>query len=282
MKFDAISPQPPRDEERRALALRQGRRERQARAAQVRRGQLLEVAWQLLQEQGPARFNMRELGLRAGYTAGAMYGYFASREHILLALRQRWVDEVAIAVAQAKLPRRLRRSASATPSTRLATSQELDTDAAADARERFLVRSEVWWRSLTREAFAIPLLLLPGPLREVRETADAMDEGRGEAVQGAWMPLDALEHATRACVDDLEAAGWAPDRARGLQREALCLGFGLATLGSLSGHGGDRAGAPSAVNGFRITLERWLAHGVALPSAQAPLQAAGQPDLFAR
>lgn len=131
VQVGAISPQPTRDEECCAFALRQGRRERQARAAHVRRGQLLEVAWQLLQEQGPARFNMRELGLRAGYTAGAMYGYFASREHILLALRQRWVDEVAIAVARAKLSRRLRRSASATPSTRLATSQELDTAAAA-------------------------------------------------------------------------------------------------------------------------------------------------------
>jgi AcrR family transcriptional regulator len=128
LKFDAIAALPTPEQQRRTEALQQGRAERQARAVEVRRVQLLDVAWDVLQEFGVAGFNMRTLGLRAGYTAGAMYGYFTSRDDILLALRERWLETLQRSVK--------------------------------DARESFLLRSEAWWGALAQAPYAVPLLLL--------------------------------------------------------------------------------------------------------------------------
>lgn len=277
VNFDLIMPMPTADQQRRSQALRLGRKARQERAAEVRRAQLLEVAWELLKMQGVAGFNMRELGHRAGYTAGAMYGYFASRDHILQALRQRLVEEVALVVAQIRSRRRVQRSATTPPLARPGSTLETCADEAANARQRFLLRSEAWWNKLTQEAFAIPLLLLPGSVL----AADNLSERLIEAGAATWTPLEALEQATQPCVDDLEMAGWAPKAAWRVHREALFLGVGLATLGSRSIHGRESEGSLLGVVGFRSTLERWLAHGEGQPAAQMGVAGSGQHDLFA-
>jgi AcrR family transcriptional regulator len=50
------------------------------------RNNILTTALQLLDERGTASFSMRELGRRLGYSATALYRYFPSRDHLLLAL----------------------------------------------------------------------------------------------------------------------------------------------------------------------------------------------------
>ena len=259
------------------MALKQGRKDRQARAAEIRRAQLLDVAWDMLKELGLGGFNMRALGLRAGYTAGAMYGYFVSRDHILQALRERWVGELTMAMAQIRSPRRARRAASAlgADSDLTVDVRGIDHDAAAEARERFLARSELWLSHLVREPFALPLLMLKGPQSDVHAMPDASADGVGT------LPLASLELATKPCVLELEAAGWTHEQARQLQREALCLGVGLADLGASQGRGGEAASVPLEAEGFRQTLARWLREGdwKAVPQDRPP--EAGQPDLFA-
>lgn len=272
VNIDLITPLPTGDQQRRAQALRVGRKERQARDAEVRRTQLLEVAWELLKVQGMAGFNMRELGLRAGYTAGALYSYFASRDHLLQALRERLVDEVGLAVARVRSPRRVQRPAPATANSPL----DADRAEAANARQRFLVRSEVWWRKLTQEPFAIPLLLLSGPVL----APNAVAEGATEAGAASWTPLEALERATQSCVDDLEMAGWASSAAKRLHREALFLGVGLATLGAGPDPQVESEVAPPGFGCFRASLERWLANGGGQVAVQADAAGSGQHDLF--
>lgn len=281
VKFDAITPLPSPDEQQRSMVLRQGRKDRQSRAAELRRAQLLAVAWELLKELGLAGFNMRALGLRAGYTAGAMYGYFTSRDQILLALRDRWVEELTLTVSQIRSPRRIRRSAPVKAAGPLDGHQGHEDDAAADARERFLVRSEAWWRHLTLEPFAVPLLLLHGPQQEVGASTAALSEDDAQTLRPVQTPLLFLELATQACVQDLEAAGWTADQALRLQREALCLGVGLAVLGVSQSPGGQQARVAPNAHGFRLILERWLHQGQQSARSPVHLPGGGQSDLFA-
>ncbi len=279
--FDAIRPLPSPEEQQKANALRQVRQSRQARAAELRRAQLLVVAWDMLKELGLAGFNMRALGLRAGYTAGAMYGYFASRDHILQALHERWMEELSSAVTQVRWPRRTRRTTSDAGAESPVGARGHGVDAVADARERFLVRSEVWWNHLTREAFAVPLLLLHGEQHEAGSSASGLIEADADKSWPNRTPLGSLELATHACVQDLEVAGWAPDRALRLQRDALCLGVGLAVLGGVHGRDGEPVSSSPAADGFRQTLECWLHRGDAPARVQGRTRGGGQPDLFA-
>ena len=258
LKFDAIAPLPTPAQQRRSEALQQGRAERQARAVELRRVQLLDVAWDMLLELGVAGFNMRTLGLRAGYTAGAMYGYFASRDDILLALRERWLETLQRSVEQALPPRRVRRTGAARGAG-VRSSSPPDPDTVKDARERFLVRSEVWWGALAQAPYAVPLLLLSPSQPAIATPIPSV--------------LEALEFATRVCVEDLELAGWRAEDARRLHTEAVCLGVGLIVLGGAS----DGA---AARYGFRATLTRWLEQSAGQSHPPGSPVVAGQPDLF--
>jgi AcrR family transcriptional regulator len=258
LKFDAIAALPTPEQQRRTEALQQGRAERQARAVEVRRVQLLDVAWDVLQEFGVAGFNMRTLGLRAGYTAGAMYGYFTSRDDILLALRERWLETLQRSVERALPPRRVRRTGPARVAGVRSPSPP-DPHTVKDARESFLLRSEAWWGALAQAPYAVPLLLL----------------SPSQPASAKPMPtvLEALVSATRICVEDLEAAGWHAEDARRLHREAVCLGVGLIVVGGAS----DGA---TASDGFRATLTRWLAQPAGESRPTGSEVVAGQPDLF--
>ncbi|MCB1915559.1 MAG: TetR/AcrR family transcriptional regulator [Rhodocyclaceae bacterium] len=65
----------------------QARRRRGARAvSEVRRGLILEAAREAFAELGLAGTSLREIARRAGYTPGALYSYFASKEEIYGAL----------------------------------------------------------------------------------------------------------------------------------------------------------------------------------------------------
>ena len=62
------------------------REQRQQALAEVRRSSVLDAARSAFFELGMERASMREIAQRAGYTVGALYSYFASKEEVYGAL----------------------------------------------------------------------------------------------------------------------------------------------------------------------------------------------------
>lgn len=173
MQIDHISAVPRGEEAERRRLRGQAKAERQRRAAAQRRAWLLDEALSLYAERGPEGFHMRDLAARTGYTAGALYVYFASRDAILLALRERLLDLLR---AKVEAIGRLRhaRGGGAVP---------------ADARSRCLARCLAWWQALSHAPHALSLLL--------------SGAGEGEAAD----PLAGLLPTLQACEADLEELG---------------------------------------------------------------------------
>lgn len=70
---------------------------------QARRDMILETAVQLFSEKGVHQTTMKDIGLAAGISMGAMYHYFASKEDIVLALaayERNQLDELMTALEQ--------------------------------------------------------------------------------------------------------------------------------------------------------------------------------------
>ena len=82
------------------------KRDRVAERREATRGEILESAWQLAQEQGLADFTLRDLAERVGMRAPSLYTHFASKNAIYDAMfGQAWRDYEQIAVAElAELP----------------------------------------------------------------------------------------------------------------------------------------------------------------------------------
>ena len=210
--FDAITPVPGPAARDKAGAVLQGRRERQQRAAQTRRRSLLDAAWVLLNEVGPHALNMRDLGARAGYTAGALYSYFPSRDHLIAELRQRLLDSLTARVDRAVRPGKK----AAFP----------DSVASSMARDAFEHGTLAWWQALATQPNALALLLT--------EPAAVSPEGEGADL------LVKLAGATRACAQALEDAGLGNEAAARLHGQVICFGLGMlvahaASLGSAAG-----------------------------------------------
>ncbi|MCB1909988.1 MAG: TetR/AcrR family transcriptional regulator [Rhodocyclaceae bacterium] len=78
------------------------RRERGAKAvSEVRRGLILEAAREAFAELGLAGASLREIARRAGYTPGALYSYFDSKEAIYGALLGESLERLNRCVAEA-------------------------------------------------------------------------------------------------------------------------------------------------------------------------------------
>lgn len=96
VSLDVITEVPDAARQAAARLRAQARAQRQRRGAEQRRAQLLEAATALVAERGVDGLHMRELGERCGYTAGALYAYFESREVLLGLLRDqllaRWAE----------------------------------------------------------------------------------------------------------------------------------------------------------------------------------------------
>jgi AcrR family transcriptional regulator len=57
-------------------------------------GKLLGAARELLTEHGPDQVSVEAIASRAGVAKGTFYLYFSSRDQLLDAVRERWIDEV--------------------------------------------------------------------------------------------------------------------------------------------------------------------------------------------
>lgn len=197
------------------------RRQRQAEQAAHRREQMLDAAFSLFQEVGLRGFNMRELGLRAGYTAGALYAYFDGKAAILQALRDRLLQQLAHELQQSVPKRRvLFRERSGAPA---ATVDHFEGNVVV-----FLELSQAWWRWLARNSVRWRILLaVDQPVATPFLTVSA---GREVPFRDEPDLLEQLLEATAVCRDALHAAGLPVDQASWLQKESLVRGAGLLVL----------------------------------------------------
>ncbi|MCB1956298.1 MAG: helix-turn-helix transcriptional regulator [Rhodocyclaceae bacterium] len=106
------------DESSKSVAPPDARRRRERAVSRARRELILEAAREAFAEHGLAGASLREIARRAGYTPGALYSYFDSKEAIYGALLgeslERLNTAVDAALAGATGPRdRLRRAARA-------------------------------------------------------------------------------------------------------------------------------------------------------------------------
>ena len=77
------------------------KRDRIAERREATRGEILEAAWQLAQEQGLAEFTLRDLAERVGMRAPSLYTHFASKNAIYDAMfGQAWSDYEQIALVE--------------------------------------------------------------------------------------------------------------------------------------------------------------------------------------
>lgn len=197
--FDAIAPVPsPAERGQTAVAL-QRRRERQQRAAETRRRLLLDAAWALMSEVGPHALNMRDLGARAGYTAGALYSYFPSRDHLMAELRQRLLDSL-----KARVDRAVR------PGIKSKVPDSATSLVPADPFERGTL---AWWQALAGDPNAMALFLTG--------QSSVSPDGKGSDL------LVVLADATQACALALRDTGLGSDAATGLHRQVLIFGMGM-------------------------------------------------------
>ncbi|MDF1820696.1 MAG: TetR/AcrR family transcriptional regulator [Alcanivoracaceae bacterium] len=78
-----------------------GTRERRAREFREREAYLLDLATELLLEQGQDAITMERLAARGEYAKGTLYKHFTCREDVLCALACRRVNNIAAMLAQA-------------------------------------------------------------------------------------------------------------------------------------------------------------------------------------
>jgi len=77
------------------------KRDRVAERREATRGEIIEAAWQLAQEQGLAEFTLRDLAERVGMRAPSLYTHFESKNAIYDAMfGQAWRDYEQIALAE--------------------------------------------------------------------------------------------------------------------------------------------------------------------------------------
>ena len=96
------------------LALREHqaqRQQRQAAQSMQRRGLVLEAARRVFAERGLDGASIREIARRAGYTAGAIYSYFDSKEAIHVALLGESLERLRLAMEAPRVPRGQHRAA---------------------------------------------------------------------------------------------------------------------------------------------------------------------------
>lgn len=263
LTFDALAIVPTKTEAIRDSLRVDRRRQRQAQQAAHRREQMLDAAFSLFQEVGLQGFNMRELGHRAGYTAGALYAYFDGKAAILQALRDRLLQQLTHELLQSVPKRRaLLRERSSAPFT---TADHGESGVAV-----FLQLSLAWWRWLVLDSVRWRVLLaVDQPVATPFLTVSAQ---RGVGVNDAPDLLQQLCGATALCREALQAAGLSIDQASRLQEESLVRGAGLLVLHACRS---DAAGLEERfVDGLRQLLS---AAGLVQDDPARP-----QRDLFGR
>lgn len=240
-----IAPIPAEHERRRSEERRARKDERQQRMSEARRALVLDAARAVFAEHGIEGANIREIARRAGYTAGALYSYFDSKEAIYAALLEESLDRLRRAVLDARPAQRGR------PDSLL------------------LARAQAWFRFYSDHP---------------RELDLGFYLVRGIAPKGLTGELnrhldDRLHEALLPCEEALVAIGLAADAARREHTALFAHGVGLLLLQHTGRIG--LFGVP--VEGLFLAYLEQLLERVApvagLPDAE-PETPPGQGDLF--
>lgn len=263
--FDALEAIPMQRDAAKAQQRTLLRRQRMEKQVAMRREQLLDAAFDLFRDVGLQGFNMRELGLRAGYTPGALYVYFDGKAAILQALRERMLGQLA---AELQRPENRRRKGV----RERATGPTGDTtESAEQPMQDFLRLSRVWWQWLAEDMLRLRLLLAvdhPVQVRVTRKTGPIEPLQVPSGLQGR------LAAACGPCLDCLLGSGVPEDVARRMHDDAVIWGVGLLVLNA------ELAGSVELQNRFLFGIEqRLIETGLVVNGAEA---GGGQQDLFGR
>ena len=105
VQLDELRPVPSAAEQAEAQRQLELRQQRQLAMSDTRRAHVLDAARRVFAERGVEGASIREIARAAGYTAGALYSYFDSKEAIYAALRAESLDRQQADVAAARAPR---------------------------------------------------------------------------------------------------------------------------------------------------------------------------------
>lgn len=105
VQLDELRPVPSEAEREAAQRQLELRQQRQLAMSDTRRALVLDAARSVFAEKGLEGAGIREIARRAGYTPGALYSYFASKEAIYAALLSESLDRLHAEVAAARAPK---------------------------------------------------------------------------------------------------------------------------------------------------------------------------------
>jgi AcrR family transcriptional regulator len=109
------------------------RTERRAKAHSASRASILEAARRVAEREGARNFSLRSVAAEAGYAPAALYGYFANRNEMLLALAADDLSSLARTMRKATGQNGQPRSLSAAIGAALAELETMETMVAASS-----------------------------------------------------------------------------------------------------------------------------------------------------
>lgn len=228
--IDVLRPKPTAQQQAMAERRRARREERQQAVGAARRGLILDAARAVFAESGLDGGSLREIARRAGYTPGALYSYFDSKEAIYAELLGESLDRLQAAVRTARParpapPARGRRKVAADEAQAATPGAAVTPDSAPDPA--------------TAQAAALLMAKARGWFDFYAHNPRDLDLGfylaHGLGPKGLTPELnERLNHrllqALAPCEDALRAMGCTPDAARREHAALFAHGVGLLLL----------------------------------------------------
>lgn len=257
------------------LAQRRAQRlQRQQTVGEARRSLVLEAARAVFESQGLEGASMREIAKRAGYTPGALYSYFESKEAIYGALLEASLERLQAAVDAAREPKTAAKTApnGASPSTPKSASKSSPKSALKSLpinapAQTLVIKARAWFsffaqnpRDLDLGFYLVHGMAPRGLTTELNQTLNAR-----------------LLAALQPCEDAMLALGLDAEAARAENAALFAHGVGLLLLQHTRR---IKLFAQQAEGLF----DMYLSHLVARLAPQGSQAQAGadQPDLFGR
>jgi AcrR family transcriptional regulator len=215
---------------------------RQRVLAEARRDLVLQAVRAAISEGGLESASIREIAARAGYTPGALYAYFSSKQALLAAVLKETIEGANAAAAQAKLPK-------------------------SGGVTALHARANAWLAHFTAR---------PGEVGVVLHLLAADGAGVGQAALVRQLTED-LQKSLDPIAQELDLMGCPPSLLK-----AEVTGLLAMALGVLLMRDSRRMSAFNAatLEAFTRYLDRLAAQFGAVPESQDDASAALQTDLF--
>lgn len=195
VQLDELRPVPSAADQAAAQRQLEQRQQRQLAMSDTRRAHVLDAARRVFADKGVEGASIREIAREAGYTAGALYSYFDSKEAICAALLAESLDRLQAEVQAARAPK-------------------------GEPAQTLLAKAQAWFRFYAQHPRDLDL---------------GFHLVRGLAPQGLTQEMDrALNErwlaALRPCEQALEDLGLAPEAAARENAALFAHGMGLLLL----------------------------------------------------